>query len=79
MENAIGPSWKLTAKQAEVLKLTEDCEVTGICTRYVWTFSAGSRVVTREIRALEQKGLIKISYYRGGTAAVNTVASLAAT
>jgi hypothetical protein len=34
---------------------------------------AGIRVVTREVHALEYKGLVKISRFGGGTAAVNIV------
>jgi hypothetical protein len=64
---------KLASQQAEVLKLVQDRKVSGTRVKYIWVFTAGSRVVTREVHALEYKGLVKISYYGGGTAAVNIV------
>jgi hypothetical protein len=64
---------KLASLQAEVLKLVQDREVSGARVKYIWVFTAGSRVVTREVHALEYKGLVKISYYGGGTAAVDIV------
>ena len=54
---------KLASKEAEVLKLVQDREVSGTRVKYIWVFTAGSRVVTREVHALEYKGLVKISYY----------------
>jgi hypothetical protein len=69
---------KLASKQAEVLKLVQDREVSGTRVKYIWVFTAGSRVVTREVHALEYMGLVKISYYGGGTAAVNIVSGPAA-
>ena len=69
---------KLASQQAEVLKLVRDREVSGARVKYIWVFTAGSRVVTREVHALEYKGLVKISYYGGGTAAVNIVSGPAA-
>jgi hypothetical protein len=69
---------KLASKHAEVLKLVQGQEVSGTRVKYIWVFTAGSRVVTREVHALEYKGLVKISYYGGGTAAVNMVGGPAA-
>jgi hypothetical protein len=68
----------LASKQEEVLKLVQDREVSGTRMKYIWVFTAGSRVVTREVHALEYKGLVTISYYGGGTAAVNIVSGPAA-
>lgn len=69
---------KLASKEAEVLKLVQDREVSGNRVKYVWVFTAGIRVVTREVHALEYKGLVNISYFGGGTAAVNIVSGSAA-
>jgi hypothetical protein len=66
------------AERAKTAKLREMREVSGTRVKYIWVFTAGSRVVTREVHALEYKGLVKISYYGGGTAAVNIVSSPAA-
>ena len=48
---------KLASQQAEVLKLVQDREVSGTRVKYIWVFTAGSRVVTHEVHALEYNGL----------------------
>jgi hypothetical protein len=68
----------LASKHAEVLKLVQGREVRGSRDKCIWVFTAGSRVVTREVHALEYKGLVTISYSGGETAAVNVVGGPAA-
>ena len=60
---------KLTVNQAEVLGLIrENGGARGTCVRYVWTFQIGTKVVTREVHQLENKGFVQINYYAGGNA-----------
>jgi hypothetical protein len=62
---------RMTPRQAEVLEMVRERDVSGFCHHYAWTFVAGSRTVTREIRALEKKGLVTVTYFNGNKCAVN--------
>lgn len=62
---------KLTARQTEALELVRRAEVKAVCIQYVWHFHAGSRNVSREVRALINKGLVDFMAFSGGRGAVN--------
>jgi DNA-binding MarR family transcriptional regulator len=63
---------KLSTSQRDVLRLLyEHGSIGGTCIRYEWTFNIGSDHYTRQVRALERKGLVDVMYFSGGRAAVN--------
>ena len=56
---------RLTAGQREVLSREQ---VKGVCIRYLWCWIADGVPVTREVKALMKRGLMRASYYRDGQA-----------
>lgn len=43
----------------------------GHCVRCVWSFYVGGEPVTREVRTLQKRGHVSITYYAGLKAGVN--------
>jgi DNA-binding MarR family transcriptional regulator len=63
---------KLTPKQQQVLDAIRETPASGTCVRYEWTFrDYDGNPITRQVKALQKKGLVNIMYFRGGRAAVN--------
>ena len=66
---------KLSAKQTEALEMIRDRGASGTCIRYVWIFQSAGKVITRQVKELERKGFVTISYYREGQASVTAIAA----
>jgi molybdenum-dependent DNA-binding transcriptional regulator ModE len=59
---------KLTTKQREVLMARS---IEGVCVHYRWMWLLNGEPVTRQVRALLNRGLMTSTYYSGGKGATN--------